>query len=512
MLRDILDLPDGATIDADVAVVGSGIAGMEVAVSLARRGLSVALLESGRAAFDPAIQALNDIEFLGKPHRDLDPDAGYHPYLPPELRGVSRVRQLGGTSNVWTGKWKLFQRWDFEGRPWLADSAWPIDLDELLPHYRAAARDYGFGDLEREAERAGIAAFRREIAGAGLKLTSFYWEEEPTRTAMRFAEEIRSAPNLTVVTGATATAITLDEERAERVTGIACRSLEGRSLTARANSYVLATGALETARLLLASNDRRSAGIGNDHDLVGRFYSDHPKHHSGILRPGPLTRRYATELQYAPKPRFCVCFALADEVQRAGRLTEHVVYLKPIYARRRKWLPAALARRARDGNGTVAAYRVKFVTEQVPNRDSRATLSSERDALGVRKLRLDWRFTDQDRDSMAETLRQIETRFARAGLGRLDFGSAPPSLENTTDAAHQMGTTRMAADPSGGVVDTDCRVFGTDNLYVASSAVFPTGPSYSPTFTILALARRLAEHLAAAGAAGRAAPRARAGA
>ncbi len=53
----------------------------------------------------------------------------------------------------------------------------------------------------------------------------------------------------------------------------------------------------------------------------------------------------------------------------------------------------------------------------------------------------------------------------------------------------------MASRPEAGVVDTDCRVFGTENLYVASSAVFPTGPSYSPTFTILAIARRLGQHL-----------------
>ncbi|MEO1295066.1 MAG: GMC family oxidoreductase, partial [Cyanobacteria bacterium J06636_16] len=89
----------------------------------------------------------------------------------------------------------------------------------------------------------------------------------------------------------------------------------------------------------------------------------------------------------------------------------------------------------------------------------------------------------------------LAERFAEVGLGTFDFGDDPPSLESMTDAAHQMGTTRMSASPDSGVVDTNCRVFGTDNLYVAGSAVFPTGPSYSPTFTILALARRLGQHL-----------------
>lgn len=497
MIHDILSLPGEAALSADVAVVGSGIAGAEVATFLARRGLRVLLLESGREAFDPAIQALNTIRFAGKAHRTIDPDASYHPYLAPALRGVSRVRQLGGTSNVWTGKWKHLQRSDFEPRPLLPDARWPLTLDDLLPYYRATARDYGFGDLEAEARRARIVELRGRLARAGLKFSSFYWEAEPTRTARRFGDEMRDSDRLQVITGATVTHLALDAG-GTRITTITARSLEGRELTASAGTVVLATGAIEAPRLLLASNDRRPAGIGNEHGLVGRFYTDHPKHHSGTLHPGPLTSEFAAELQYGPKPRFCICFALDDRTQREAALLEHVVYLKPMYARgAQRWLRRLRGRACRDGNGDVAAYRVKFVTEQVPQAGSRVTLDRDVDALGVPRAVLDWRFTDLDRRSMADTLALLGTRLRDAGIGELDFGDAPPTLENMTDAAHQMGTTRMAPSAREGVVDPHCRVFGTDNLYVAGSAVFPTGPSYSPTFTILALARRLGEHLLA---------------
>ena len=103
-----------------------------------------------RDRFEPSIQALNDVIFLGKRHRELNPNSYYHRYLPPELRGVSRVRQFGGTSNVWTGKWKYLQPSDFEKRDWVDNSGWPIDFTELLEHYRSAAKDYGFGDLEAD--------------------------------------------------------------------------------------------------------------------------------------------------------------------------------------------------------------------------------------------------------------------------------------------------------------------------------------------------------------------------
>ncbi|MEQ8971887.1 MAG: GMC family oxidoreductase [Coleofasciculus sp. C1-SOL-03] len=496
MITDILEMGEQTKLQAQVVVIGSGIAGSEVATYLARHGREVVLLESGRHQFDPSIQALNDVTFLGKRHRELNPNSYYHRYLPPELRGVSRVRQFGGTSNVWTGKWKYLQPSDFDGRPWVANSGWPLSYTDLLEHYRSAAKDYGFGDLEAEAVRPEIAELRAKIAAGGLKMSSFYWEQTPTRTAVRFGEDMRRSPNLHVILGATATELKLDAS-CQRVNAVVCRSLEGKELIVEGQHIILATGAFESARLLLASNRQLPSGIGNEHDLVGRFYTDHPKHHTGSLRPGHLVREYAHELQYAPKPRFCICFALDDATQQEHELLEHVLYLKPLYTkgigrlRRRFWNRSA----CRDGNGIVSAYRVKFVTEQVPHKGSRVKLGSELDALGQHKLEVDWCFTDQDRRSMAKTLELLTQRFAAVGLGTFDFGNDLPSLENMTDAAHQMGTTRMASRPEEGVVDPNCRVFGTDNLYVASSAVFPTGPSYSPTFTILALARRLGQHL-----------------
>jgi choline dehydrogenase-like flavoprotein len=496
MITDILQFGAQHRLRAQVVVVGSGIAGTEVALHLARQGREVVLLESGREQFAPSIQALNDVTFLGKRHREMDPNSYYHRYLPPGLRGVSRVRQFGGTSNVWTGKWKYLQPGDFDGRDWVPNSTWPIRYEELLPHYRSTAKEYGFGDLEAEAVQPDTTALRDTLAEGSLKMSSFYWEETPTRTADRFGEEMRRSRNLRVVLGATATELRLDDAH-QRITGVVCRSLEQRELFVEGETVVLAMGAFETARLLLSSDRQRPGGIGNEHDLVGRFYTDHPKHHRGTLQPGPLAQRYAHKLQYGPKPRFCVCFALDDRTQREHELLEHVVYLKPLYETVTDQLRRVVRGRPafRDGNGPVGSYRVKFVTEQVPHRNSRVKLGTECDALGQRTLAVDWRFTAHDRRSMEKTVRLLTDRFAEVGLGTFDFGDHPPTLEHMTDAAHQMGTTRMASRPQDGVVDANCRVFGTENLYVAGSAVFPTGPSYSPTFTILALARRLGKHL-----------------
>lgn len=496
MITDILEIGEQTQLRGQIVVLGSGIAGAEVATHLARHGREVILLESGREQFDPTIQALNEVTFLGKRHRNKNPNSYYHQYLPRDLRGFSRIRQLGGTSNIWTGKWKYLQPLDFNGRPWIANSNWPISFTDLLEHYRAAAKDYGFGDLEAEARRLEITALRAKLAAGGLKMSSFYWEQTPTRTAIRFGEEMRRSKNLHVILGATATELKLDDS-CQRVTAVVCRSLEGRELIVEGEAVILATGAFETARLLLTSNRQLPSGIGNAYDLVGRFYSDHPKHPTGRLQPGPLAQQYAQEMQHDPKPRFCVCFALDDATQQEHQLLEHIVNLRPIYEKPTDRLWRTLRRRpaCRDSKGTVTTYRVLFATEQVPYRESRVQLGTEHDALGQRKLEVNWCFTDHDQQALTKTLQLLTQRFVEVGLGTIDFGNNPPTLENMTDAAHQMGTTRMASQPEEGVIDINCRVFGTDNLYVAGSAVFPIGSAYSPTFTILALARRLGEHL-----------------
>ncbi|MEL6385363.1 MAG: GMC family oxidoreductase, partial [Cyanobacteria bacterium J06626_18] len=463
---------------------------------LTRHGREVILLESGREQFDPSIQALNDVVFLGKRHRALNPKASYQDYLPPGLRGVSRVRQFGGTSNVWTGKWKYLQPWDFEGRPWIAESSWPIRFTDLLEHYNSVSKDYGFGSLEEEAQRPEIAAFRAKVAVGGLKLSNSYWEKTPTRTPQRFGEEMRQSKNLRVVLGATATELHLDAA-CQRVSSVVCRSLEGRELIVEGKVIILAMGAFESARILLNSDRQMPGGIANTYDVVGRFYTDHLKHYTGTLKPGPLVQQFAHELQYGPKPRFCVSFALDDATQRAEELMEHSLYLQPIYERLvgRVWRTLRGRPPYRDGNGSIAGYRVKFISEQVPHRDSRIKLGTARDALGQRKLEVNWCFTEQDRRSLPKITSLLTQRVAQVGLGTIDFGDKTPSVETMTDAAHQMGTTRMASSPKEGVVDADCRVFGTENLYVVGSGVFPVGPTYSPTYTILALARRLGQHL-----------------
>ncbi len=527
MIRNITELEGSEVLHADVAIVGAGLAGIDMARYLGRRGLRVVLLESGRLEFDADIQALTRVAFAGKPLRTHETDGHISPYLPPMYRGYCRIRQFGGTTNVWTGKWRIFDPWDFDKRPWIPHSGWPIKIDDLMPFYEETARDYGFGDFNAESDTEFVREARKLLVPVGLEPHLFYLEKETTRPGQRFFQELKKASSIDVVLGANATAIVLDDNL-EHVREIVCQSLDKRRCTVSAGHFVLATGGLEVPRLLLASNRQIPAGLGNARDLVGRFYMDHPKHVQGKLQSGPALKHVVDALT-KPRPCFGMSFSLSRDVQRTQSLLNHAIFLKPIYrywldhptesveairtalleASPRRLLAPSLALAASPRTfykalqqwgyggrgGPVAHFAVKLAVEQAPNRDSRVYLGSQRDSLGMPQLVVDWRFTPLDHDGLNALVPALQKAFAEVGLGCLDFGSTPLKLDEMMDASHHMGTTRMASDPTEGVVDVNCRVFGCDNLFIASGSVFPLGHAYSPTYTILAVARRVGAHI-----------------
>jgi choline dehydrogenase-like flavoprotein len=494
MISSLKELPDDASIRADVAVVGSGPAGAEVATYLARKGHAVVVVESGGQTFEPQIQALTEAEFAGRPHRLWRPGADFHGYLAPQYRGLNRVRQLGGTSVTWTGKWRPFDAAQVEGRDWLPDSRWPIGWSELQNAYREVSQDYGLGVGAGDRLEGELAAQAGAFCAAGLKVVPFAQHEKPLRTAPTLRAV--AGDTLCVLLDATVLRIEL-ADGSDRVAGLVCRSLDGTERRIVAEHVVLAAGGFDTPRLLLASNHQHPAGLGNGHDLVGRFYQDHLKLKSIRLRLGPLLRQNLNAVRNTPRPRLTLSFGLPDAEQRRLGITDATLFLRPVYRTRLGALRDAVLfrREVHDGTGALDHYAVTFAMEQVVNRESRVTLSRERDGIGMRRLRIDWRLADLDRQSFDASIAALTTLADRSGLGRLDLGREPPSFEQATDAAHHMGTTRMSASPRQGVVDPGGTVWGHPNLHVASSSVFPTGGAYSPTFTIVALARRLAARL-----------------
>jgi choline dehydrogenase-like flavoprotein len=521
-----------AAIDADICIVGAGAAGITLATQLLPAGRDVCLVESGGFAPDAATQSLYDLESAGYPQR---------------LDYMSRARYFGGSCNLWAGRSMALSPLDFERRDWVPHSGWPIPYAEVARYYPAASRILDLPDLDDTSGRevpARISEHERRIFnGNVLAPTVSVWARKPKRFGAACKARFRAARNLRVLLNVSATRL-ITNEPGNAIDLIETSTLEGSRRTIRARQFVLACGGLENARLLLVSRDRHPDGIGNQHDLVGRFFMDHPRAVFGrihvpagcelpLLRGRPLrdgklqlgiglsseTQRrerllnhYVTleELTsgYAEASYQSVVQAMKVVLRRGhagsrwdlarARLAEipEMIYLlspkelmpHPIY--RAYAAMRDLAPRRRLPKTYVAVY----FCEQPPSPDSRATLIPNTDRLGVPQMRLDWRIDDSVRTSALRLQELVAQQLRQTGIGQLEASDAELKF---TDASHHMGTTRMGASPTQGVVDTDCRVHGMANLFVAGSSVFPCTGHANPTLTLVALSLRLARYLEA---------------
>lgn len=531
------DIETGSKLEADIVIVGAGAAGITIARQFANTPKSVLVLESGADHLDEPTQALYQGSLTGI-------QAG------PPL-DASRLRFFGGTTNHWTGWCRPLEPSDFEHRPDWPESGWPISRSDLDPWYREAAEICDLGPVNFDDP-----AFWRRMPG-GNRISALPLDRRRFKTAIfrvsarpRFAEayrpELQSARNVHVVENANVMEFLPGPGHAagqarKHVGRAKVRTLSGKTFTASGKVFIVAAGGIETARLLLLSQAMHPNGAGNEHDLVGRYFMDHVWLNANCYlhfsRPNVDLPFYFEQMEIADAPVFgkvastrelCLkeqiggfglwltpsggsvagiesAHALSESLAH-GRLPDHFLThlgnmladidvladatYKTVFHTNKGWLSANKA-------APVTGAWIDLNFEQRPSLTSRVQLSAERDALGQRRVAVNWDLGETDRRTATRALELAAQEFGRIGLGRcridLDLANGWPS--NLISSCHHSGTARMSDNPATGVVDRDCRVHSADNLYVAGSAVFPTAGYANPTFTIVALALRLADHL-----------------
>jgi choline dehydrogenase-like flavoprotein len=492
VLVDAKDVPRDSLLEADVLVIGAGAAGITLARAFSGTRATTLVLEGGGFEYEDETQELAH---------------GLSDDYPVDL---TRLRYFGGTTNHWGGWCRALDPWVFGRRPWVADVGWPIGPADLAPWYRQAA-----AVVELPTGPAGWtwewAYWRTQLRRWGFGLLpdndvttgTVFRFSPPTRFGTKYRAELSSAPNVQVVLHANALELRTDAAAA-RVTEVPVATLAGNRFRARGRFVVLAVGGLEAPRLLLLSDSTHTAGLGNDHDLVGRYFMDHIEGSVGTLEIDALPGAYMGGVFGNARAMIGLTPALmAREQLLACAVTFDADPKLGVgkYADDDSGVTAGdvgALRTALDGGSSHAAD-VVLRAEPKPLPDSRVVLSGERDALGQRRLELRYARSPDIESSIRRTLELVARELGRAGVGRLrvDLDDTDRTrFEVPTIGFHLMGTTRMAADPRQGVVDADLRVHGTDNLYVASSSVFPTVGYSNPTLTIVALTLRLAAHLA----------------
>lgn len=520
-MLDARILPNGTVLESTVCIVGAGAAGITLACTLLAQNIPVCLVESGGFSYELATDKLARGESVGVP---------YNP-------AQARFRFFGGSSNAWGGLVRPLSAHCFAKRDWVGDVSWPFELSYLEPYYDRALKLLNIQAMQYEADARLSVLGRRNRNQLVLNDTLFETRlcalADPKVFKDTLRAQLSSSADLKLLLHANAVNIDTPSTCRE-VSTITVRTLCGKTHYCKARAFVLALGGIENARILLLSDKYQNTGLGNAHDLVGRYFMDHPRLICGRFRP--LHNDIGLEF-YNPGSHFDQTPAVASlspsvEVQRKEKLLDSRFYIVPIYRGQDgpgfdelTWLRWSLrathnlglwktdfGRIIRDlphaALGVVGQlgkfrplmkhFALSHVIEQAPNRDSRITLSVNRDALGCRRVCVDWQLGELEKHTIVRTQELFANALRESKLGTMEVERNALSTDPLPflSSWHHMGTTRMDPDPKRGVVDRDCRLHGTCNLFIAGSSVFPTGGDDVPTLTIVALAIRLADHIA----------------
>ena len=525
-------ISDGLTSlpTADVCIVGAGPVGLALAFKLETLGRTVLVLESG-----PSAPSLGLTEFT----------AGNH-----AQPALSTSRGIGGTSALWGGRCVPFDDLDFEQRSHVPYSGWPIPHSSVSRHYADAARFLQAGEVGLPPGRGGG---EEDEDHEGFTLDAVEtWSRKPA-IAPLYEPGLIHSQKITLVTGAAVTGLVLGENG--RVKAL---RLDGRGDVPMPNKVVLAAGGLETARLLLALQGEHPALLGGSEGPLGRFYQGHLTGYLAVahLEDGAVIRKLSfasdghghrsrrrlqpSERQQASEELLNIVFwldaiSISDPSHGSGRLS--LLYLILKFTGTYGWLSQGLAPRSgptkpgeafrhlrnlrlrdaspapilrmlrhlwNDGERGMlmrssGRFLLRYHAEQAPNAESRVRLRDG--AEGASTLQVDYRVEDRDIVSVIKSHQLLDEWLRAKGYGRLEYLQPDEErfrsvLAQAFDGYHQIGLARMSEDPGLGVVDKECRVHGIDNLYLAGASVFPTGGHANPTLPAVALALRLAEHLA----------------
>jgi choline dehydrogenase-like flavoprotein len=539
VLIDATTIADGATVETDICIVGGGMAGITIARELIGSGRRVLVLESGQTEETPRAQELTRGTSIGEDYFDLT---------------ETRFRVLGGNSERWAGWCRPMDPLDFEPRAWVEQSGWPITAAEIDSYFDRAHAvcqvdnpSYNLADTA-----AAIPQLYRPPFVDDNVRTVMWTHSPPTKLGVVYREELERAQNIAVHLGATVT--NLDGTTSEHVPSVTVRT-HGPTYTVKADVFVLTLGGLETPRLLLTSTDATPSGYGNQNDVVGRYFMEHPHLLCGTIRVdrGRGGRPPVTSLDKGiggirarmalQRPAGDVKFALVLDPDLQGEhqlLNGSIHYTVVHHARTESSAikslrlivgnlrsPLRMYRQVRDGaipGGLTRHIRnilrgIPEVTkvlvnnvirkphgiglfaqaEQSPNPESRVLVDpTNLDRFGIPTLVLDWRLRDQDKDSIRRTQELMGEQLTNAGVGTVEPAAWLSESGWGSDLGgghHHMGTARMGTDTATSVVDPNGRIHGSDNVYVGDSSVFPTSGFANPGLTTVAMAIRLSDHL-----------------
>jgi choline dehydrogenase-like flavoprotein len=513
---DLGQSPEEKSFHSTVCVIGGGIAGLILAMRLAERGIDVHLLEAGGLEFEQRSQDLYKSEMSAGNHRGSND---------------GRFRTFGGSSTQWGGQLLPFSPDIFEPPPGSPSTAWPIRESDLAPYYGDVQTILGVDSLPWGEDLLPALGCTHPYASQDVLIRFAKWAPFKKRNlAHTVGIQALVHPRITVFSHANVASFTGDSSDRRRIRAARVLNYSRQEFSFTATQFVLCAGTVESCRLLLSSFD-----VPNPHDQIGRYFHDHVAYHAArfespareriIDRLGPFLvdgTIHSCKIEASPSLR---------SRERLFAVMAHVVVIEPDdsgTAAIRNILRSLQSGRLKEaiisnlvpmlrGLGDVARLlyysrfkrrravskrailKLNIDVEQAPNPDNRIRLSdTNTDALGLPTTIVDWCIGEGEQDSAARYAYIVRDYLEADGIAPQEWNQSvlDHTMPSMLDTNHAMGGLRMGMGPTCSVVDSNLAVYGLDNLHVASCAVFPSGSSSNPTFTMMALTLRLADHLA----------------
>ena len=484
----------------DVCIIGSGFAGITSALKLDKK-LSVLLLEAGDLEYTENSQNMYKGTNTGHEYWDLD---------------TCRVRFFGGTSNTWGGWCVPFSKEVFEKRA-MKNSEWPIKKSDLDPYLDETYRMFGF-KKNMYQEYLNVATIEE------YKYFKPYQVIVAKQGHYRKTHKlsISNSDNIECYYNANLVDVKLNKSL-NNVDSIYIQDYNNKQYKIKSKIFILATGGIENARLMLNFNKENKSGIGNDNNLVGRYFTDHPHYNVGsfLLKNGTSsyfknnerTKTFHTNRSFEQEKNILACvielhnkekevqeihegyYNKLKEILRDGICSSD--QLQNIVQKIRDKKLYCYPTDFDDTNGII-----RIQSEQQLNYNSTISLNNEKDMLGLKRINLNWSLSKIDKETIQKSMLSFGVEFANLNIGRirldkwvLSSGEKLPGYPHRMGGPHHMCTTKMGFNEKDGVVDLNQKVFGINNLYIAGSSVFSTGASVNPTFTIVQMTIRLADYL-----------------
>jgi len=502
MIRNLNDYNTKTIIHTELCIVGSGASGITIAREFLNTTVKVLLIESGDLNYSVENQSMYEGENLGHPRVDFD---------------KCRLRYFGGTTNHWGGWSAPYNEIDFETRDWVDYSGWPLKYSELVNFYERATKVCKLDDLVYNKSVTNNIPIEQSILNYRL------FKINPLRFSDEYFEELRKSKNIIILFNANLTNIQINGN-ADHIKHLDISTLSDTHVKVKSNAYVLSCGGIETPRLLLLSNYVMNTGVGNQFDQVGRYFMDHPPMDNPppVVKCGQLITNNFSKIKetfsiyYYDNLGYLPGFHLNENYQRRNRLLNSYMWFNfnipdpYVYGFENSHIK----------NEDVSSYLRNFKSiyyhdltkqefslvdlvcqfEQLANPDNRIILNSDKDALGLNRVSINWNLSEVEKATVLEMTKLVASVLSTLNLGRVRIeewlldksNNWPLDLQG---AWHHIGTTRMSENPKTGVVDKNCRVHGIDNLYISGCSVFPTSGYVNPTLTIVALSIRLADYL-----------------